>query len=234
MKRGPIVVTVSLALMASLALAPAAAAADRFHGGTVRGHGIGGSRPFASHRFVSRPFSSRPFFPHSSFPHRFSARPFSHRFVPFGVISSPVVVFAPPVVYGAPAYSDQSGYYNPPAAYSQPPPVYNPPLVYNAPLSRTVSVAPSPPSVVEYPTGRYELRGDGMTTPYTWVWIPNPPPAPPAAAPPAGAPASGDASPSRHGQLYRWTDAQGVVHLTDRWDAVPEEYRTQAKQNKPS
>jgi len=226
--------------MASLALAPVAAAAERFHRGTVRGHVIGGGRPFASHRFVSRPFSprpfsARPFFPHSSFPHRFSPRPFSHRFVPFGVISSPVVVFAPPVVYGAPAYSDQSAYYNPPAAYSQPPPVYNPsPTVYNPPVSSTVSVAPPPPSVVEYPTGRYELRGDGMTTPYTWVWIPNPPPAPPAAAPPAGAPASGDASPSRHGQLYRWTDEQGVVHLTDRWDAVPEEYRTQAKQKKPS
>lgn len=29
--------------------------------------------------------------------------------------------------------------------------------------------------------GRYVLRGDGITTAYQWVWIPNPPSTPPAA-----------------------------------------------------
>jgi len=38
-------------------------------------------------------------------------------------------------------------------------------------------------NVVQYPHGRYELRGDGIRTPYQWVWIPNPPPPPPAAPP---------------------------------------------------
>jgi hypothetical protein len=35
--------------------------------------------------------------------------------------------------------------------------------------------------VMTYPEGRYELRGDGRTTPYYWVWIPAgaTPPAPP-------------------------------------------------------
>ena len=42
-------------------------------------------------------------------------------------------------------------------------------------------------SVVNYPTGRYELRGDGFAVPYRWVWVPTvvvavppPPPYPPA------------------------------------------------------
>lgn len=39
---------------------------------------------------------------------------------------------------------------------------------------------PSLPTVVQYPHGRYELRGDGVITAYHWVWIPNPPPPPPA------------------------------------------------------
>jgi hypothetical protein len=31
--------------------------------------------------------------------------------------------------------------------------------------------------------------------------------------------------PKRHTQLYRWTDEQGGVHWTDRWDAIPAAYR---------
>ena len=41
-------------------------------------------------------------------------------------------------------------------------------------------------------------------------------------------------TPVRAGQLYRWTDAQGVVYWTDRLDAVPEQYRSRAKQTTPS
>jgi hypothetical protein len=71
------------------------------------------------------------------------------------------------------------------------------------------------PRVVEHPTGRYELRGDGITTPYTWVWIPNPPPAPP---PPSSGPERpvSDVLPTRQTQAYRWVDEQGVVHWSDR------------------
>jgi hypothetical protein len=59
------------------------------------------------------------------------------------------------------------------------------------------------------------------------VWIPNPPPPPPPAAPPA--PPLADDAPARPSQLYRWVDEQGVVHLTDRLDTVPRQYRSQAK-----
>src|SRR5262249_28858962 len=86
--------------------------------------------------------------------------------------------------------------------------------------------APPAPSVVEFATGRYELRGDGMATPYAWVWIPNPPSSPP--------PSSRSADAGREGQgprnrLYRWTDEQGALHLTDNPEEVPPQYRAPAK-----
>jgi len=31
------------------------------------------------------------------------------------------------------------------------------------------------------------------------------------------------------GKLYRWTDEQGVVHLTDRLNSIPERYRSEAQ-----
>jgi hypothetical protein len=40
------------------------------------------------------------------------------------------------------------------------------------------------PRVVQYPHGRYVLQGDGITTAYQWVWIPNLPSPPPTATPP--------------------------------------------------
>jgi hypothetical protein len=82
--------------------------------------------------------------------------------------------------------------------------------------------------VVEYPEGRYELRGDGVSTPYSWVWIPNPPPAPPASAP---SPSSGERLPPRRSQLYRFVDEHGVLHLTDNAAIVPEPARERAKPN---
>lgn len=71
-------------------------------------------------------------------------------------------------------------------------PVYVERPVYTQYPSQVVVVQPTPPpppaypTVVEYPHGRYELRGDGIRTAYQWVWIPKapPPPPPPPAAPP--------------------------------------------------
>jgi len=34
---------------------------------------------------------------------------------------------------------------------------------------------------------------------------------------------------SREVTVYRWTDSEGIVHFTDSLDAVPKEYRPQAK-----
>jgi len=95
--------------------------------------------------------------------------------------------------------------------------------------SSALPAAPARPSVIEFAEGRYELRGDGVSTPYNWVWIPNPPAAPPASSSPPTAPSSSDRSPVRKSQLYRWVDEQGVTHLTDNADAVPEQFRKEAK-----
>ena len=49
---------------------------------------------------------------------------------------------------------------------------------------RVVMLAAPTVTVVPYPNGRYELRGDGMTVPYYWAWVPAQlyiaPPPPPA------------------------------------------------------
>ena len=170
---------------------------------------------------------------HHGFGHGFHQHKFFRPFFPFGVVAA-----APSVVYAAPYYYPPPAYY-PPAYYD--PPVYSAPATYSPSVSYApapnVSIAPTP-NVVQFPTGRYELRGDGVSTAYTWVWIPNPPTAPPAApppaptAPPAAEPSGSDGSrqaPTRVGQLFRWTDSQGVVHWTDRLDAVPEQYRPRVK-----
>jgi Domain of unknown function (DUF4124) len=85
---------------------------------------------------------------------------------------------------------------------------------------------------VEFPTGRYELRGDGVTSPYQWVWIPNPPSAPPpdpVAPPPTPTLAPQPVTPRRSPMtVYRWTDDDGVTTLTDNLDLVPTRYRAQA------
>ena len=41
-----------------------------------------------------------------------------------------------------------------------------------SPVTTTVVVTSSPGRVVNYPSGRYELYGDGVSTPYYWVRIP--------------------------------------------------------------
>jgi hypothetical protein len=231
MRKGSIVATAALILVAGLTFAPTAAHANRFHGGPVGGRAFVGGRAVVGGRaivrgpVVVRPFATRPFVPRP-FVRPFVHRPFFRPFVPFGVVAAPVVLYG-----GLPSY-----YSTPPAYYDSP--AYYPPDVYTPPASATVAAPPAPaspatPNVVEYPHGRYELRGDGITTPYTWVWIPNPPPPPPSAPPEGSQPApptSSGRSPARQGQLYRWTDEQGVVHWTDSRDAVPQQYRERAKQ----
>jgi hypothetical protein len=86
----------------------------------------------------------------------FLHRPFFPLFVgPSVVVTSPVVVTPPP-------------------AYSAPPMIYGGPSPYAYYGAASVPPPPPPaPRVVEFPTGRYELRGDGVYSPYSWVWIPN-------------------------------------------------------------
>jgi hypothetical protein len=248
----PAVRAVSVALLASVALAPMPALAQR-GGGIGRGGGgvvagqtaaggafVAGRGPAGGGFVAGRGPGGRAFIAGQpgarGFVHGrdgFHRHPFFHRGSgSFGTV----------VVYGAPytywPYYD-TPLYNPPLAYA-PPPTYVVP--YAPPMNGTLSLTPpSPPtpSVVEFPTGRYELRGDGATEPYRWVWIPKPPAAPPAEpsspVPPTSAPPSSkDPGPTRHAPLYRWTDEQGTVHYTDRWTAVPDRYRAQTRRGESS
>jgi hypothetical protein len=263
MKKSPLVFAVSLSLIVGLALAPTAAFAGRGHGGRGGGGMISGGRSsgfqhngfhhgfkghhgfhhgfkghhgfnhgFKGHNAFNHGFKGHRGFNHGfkghhGFHHGFKGRHGFRPFFPWGVVT----VWAPPLYYG---YGYGAPYYPPPAYYA---PDYAPPPVYGPPAGGSVSPVPPTSSVVQFPNGRYELRGDGITTPYTWVWIPNPPPAPPAAppAPPEEQPTSANGSPARHiQQFYRWTDEQGVLHLTNQPDAVPTKYRTQANQTPPS
>ena len=211
-----LIVALNLALVPSVAVAGGRVAVGR----PVTSHSFG------HHPFVGRPFVGRPFVQHHVFPHHFF-RPF----VPF------VSGFVPPLGYYAPYYSTptylDSSYYTPPPSYAPPayynPPVsyapsYAPPAGYAPPPQSSISVAPVP-NVVEYPNGRYVLRGDGTTTPYTWVWIPNPP-----SSPPASSQTPSDPPSRRPTSLYRWIDERGDIHLTDSPDAVPKKFRVQTKE----
>jgi hypothetical protein len=77
-------------------------------------------------------------------------------------------------------FSQVVGLFHPRVVYAGPPRVIVERPVY-APVA---VVASSTPSVVQYPHGRYELRGDGVYTAYQWVWIPNAPAVPPPPPPP--------------------------------------------------
>ena len=114
----------------------------------------------------------------------------------------------------APSYSNSVVVYPP----APPPPPMSDPRGGPAPAG-SISIGSDESTIVEYPHGRYELRGDGGATPYRWVWVPNPPPAAPI-------------QPASRDEFYRWTDAQGGVHWADRYDAVPEQYRNQVRKPK--
>lgn len=166
--------------------------------------------------------------------HRFHHRPLGARvvvvpFVPFVSYAAPSVVYAAPPVY----YAPPPIVYAPPPVYAAPPYAGPPPVTYPPPAAPVSSPPPAPvhapPShdvaslrrEVVFPSGRYVLRGDGTSTPYTWVWIPNPP-----SGPPNGTPA---ATQSEARPLYAWTDANGVTTWTDRLSNVPPEHRARAR-----
>jgi hypothetical protein len=90
------------------------------------------------------------------------------------------------------------------------------------------------PTLIEHPGGWYQLRGDGVTTPYSWVWIPKPPLPPAPSTEPApsaqglGAPAAPADSRTRdRAPAYHWTDG-GVTTWTNRLERVPKHFRDQA------
>jgi Domain of unknown function (DUF4124) len=178
--------------------------------------------PWAFWPPVQRHFGHKQFghkqFGHKQFGHNhFVHRPFNGAFVGSSAI---------PFGYGA-----APGYY----AYAA-----TPDMTYAAPAAPAPSA--SMPTVVEYENGFYELRGDGITVAYRWVWIPkvpappDPPPAVAPPAPPAQAPSSPPAvaaeeRPRKPSAVYRWTDDQGVTTYTDRLERVPARFRNQAKAN---
>ncbi len=164
-------------------------------------------------------------------PQRFPHHGFRHG-VPFaGFGYGPSIGYVVPAVYG---YA--SAGYGSPDVYTRPD-VYTPDVY--GPTSAVATLSPAMPRVVEYSGGRYELRGDGISVPYVWVRIPNAPlgppptpavpPAPPALEPSGSAPVAERASRAHRTRIYRWTDDQGVVNLTDDLESVPERYRTQAR-----
>jgi hypothetical protein len=139
--------------------------------------------------------------------------------------------FGPPVIVTGPFFPVVVSV--PPALVVAEPVVFVPPPIVGAPALPT-------PILIEYPTGWYQLRGDGGRTPYQWVWIPRPPPPPPSEAPPTVPPASPFPMPANPPtmrsaeprsspvprELYRWTDEHGVAHLTDSLEDIPERHRS--------
>ena len=223
MMRSRIPVGMALALVAAALVLPTTASADgRRGGGSGPSVGASGGR---SGGFVGRP----------GFNNGFNNRGFNHhRFN-----SNSVIFVGPsPFWYSSPLYSSPPVVYPPPPVYIAPQFVYQvpPPAAYYP----SAPSAPPGPRVVEFPTGHYELRGDGVATPYSWVWVPKPPSAPPGAppvpaapdAPPVG-PSSRPAAPAPSKTIYRFTDDNGVTVLTDDINKVPDRYRIQLVNRTP-
>ncbi len=146
-------------------------------------------------------------------------------------VASPIGLYSPGIQYTVPA--DLA-----PPTVNVSPVIYTAPTVYvyqpavAQPERVQAAASPEPPltRVVEHATGRYELRGDGSSTPYEWVWIPNPPSAPPEPAASApGEPAASPAPARGRTAAYRWSDEDGTIFVTNRLDQVPAPYRSRAK-----
>jgi hypothetical protein len=230
-------VTGWLALAAGLALAPAIAVAGspgKVSGGAVlqgRPAGQGGVHKGRVAQSVEVRTVVSPSLPIvrgvAAAPASVTAASFIYTYTPplvYGsAVSRDAVAYGAPVVYAPTVDATPAVAYAPGAVYASPSLV-----IYSPSVSDTIAPAPSSPpmpGVVEYSTGRYELRGDGVATPHVWVWIPNPPTGPPVQV------SDRDDHPGpRLAQLYRWIDPGGVAHWTDRLDAVPRQYRAEAEQ----
>jgi hypothetical protein len=164
-------------------------------------------------------------------PARFSHRARHHAFPGFPattILYAPAALYEPPVDASPPAVSVSPVIYLSPTVY------VSPSVVSPQPAPAAAAPAARSPSVVEHPTGRYELRGDGVATPYTWVWIPNPPPAPPAAPPSSpDEPRAGPAASATRSRIYRWTDDEGTTFWTNRVESIPEPHRSRAQKPGP-
>ena len=197
----PLVAVIILAL-------PAAALADaRDYPGRV---GDGPRVNRNSGRFEGSRFDGRRF----DGGRRDHRRPSTVIVVPSNIFVGPSDAYAapPPVTYAPPPVS----YYAPPPMYGPSPAYYSPPpAAYAPPPAASPPPPPSEPRVVEFDSGRYELRGDGMREPYTWVWVPRAPTAPPGQA----------SAPRPPATVYRWTDERGVTTLTDDPNKVPAQFR---------
>ena len=223
---------VGLALVAAALLLPTVTWAQGRGGGGASGGGRSGNS--ASVGRSAGGFAGRPGWNGNGFRggNGFHGHGFHNGFHHRNFNNSVIFVGPSPFWYSDPFYA------TPPYAYSPPPVYVAPQVVYQAPpMGGYYPAAPTAPPgqrVVEFPTGRYELRGDGISQPYTWVWVPNPPSAPPGPPPAPTAPPSGfDAPPTRpaptraapSGPIYRWTDENGVTTITDDVNKVPERYR---------
>jgi hypothetical protein len=86
---------------------------------------------------------------------------------PAAVVARPMV--APRPVYAAPVAV---------APVARPAPMAPVGSVTVAPARAASALPASIQTTVVHPSGRYELRGDGVRVAYHWVWIPNGPTAP--------------------------------------------------------
>jgi len=215
-------------VIVALALAPVGLA-------IAGGMGVASPRGFTAQPTFGPPsaFGSPGGFPfkgiqdHRGLNPRFPARRVVARHPVFPAFPVTSFLYAPAIPYTLPSEAPSASVSVDPVIYVSPTVYVSVPVAAPAPAPIAAATAfPSTPSVVEYATGRYELRGDGGTTPYTWVWIPNPPTAPPASQP-AEVPAA-TSSPTPRSQVYRWTDTQGTEFFTNRPEKIPEPYRSGA------
>lgn len=210
----PLKRVVSLVVIVALAAAVSPSLAHAQRAGSTRS-GTGAS--------IHKRFSvtQKSVFPQPVDPWKFWGPPSKHHhvnhhgaFAPFvgtsGFIGGSSVIVASPAL---PVVVDAS-----PVLYA-PPPMW-------APVALPAPATLPTQTLVDHPTGWYQLRGDGATTPYTWVWIPKPPAAP---APPTEPTRLADSNVrDPRGPAYQWTDDKGVTTWTNRLERVPKRFRDQA------
>jgi hypothetical protein len=204
------------------AIAPAAALAGSRGGSSgFRSHAVSSSRSGFVHRGLPAPQKS--VFPQPVDPWRFwgvSARHHGfqhHAFSPFFGVpgfagGTSVIVSAPPLAQVVEAS----------------------PVIYASPPMAASVALPAPatlpmPTLVDHANGWYQLRGDGATTPYRWVWIPKPPAEPASSASESnGSTKPAEAQSRDPGPAYQWTDDKGVTTWTNKLERVPKRFRDQA------